>query len=149
MLFILRPGADFPDSLFSSAPVPFRPCLRFISILIRHEQLDSPAGLSKLVAAFDEQPLPPTFTHPYEIELALQLVPVQTEIEPAPFKLSERVFARREFVAPLVPDHVLARAVIAFWDVALKFQILYGVIFGRHGEAFVRRVERWAFGHRP
>ena len=43
-----------------------------------------------------------------------------------PFPVLAGYTPRDQFIAPLVPDHVLARAVIAFGDMSLNFRILAG-----------------------
>ena len=112
-------------------------------------QLKFPARSRKLVFAFNQQPLILSSAQTKEVEISLQLLAVKTNLQLSLFILLDGVAAVDEFIAPLIPDHVLARTVVAFRDMSLEFQILDRMVFRLDGEPLVIGVERRSFPHRP
>jgi hypothetical protein len=78
---------------------------------------------------------------------AAQLVAAELEQELAVSETELGVLERHEAAA--VPDDHRAGAVVALRDQPLEIGVLDRVILGFEGAAFVLRVERRPFGHRP
>ena len=64
-------------------------------------------------------------------------------------KFSLHRFRRERLPRAYIPHHHRARAIVAFGNRAFKVEVRNRMILHLHGQAFVGRIERRAFGHRP
>src|SRR3984957_18042903 len=117
----------------------------------RSEDIGFIWGTSEFIIPLDEKPVLALFAwlavHPHEMPTAIQLLPVELELEMALLQALVRIPERRP--RPIVPHNDRAAAVFALGDCAFEIGVFDRMVLDRDGEALLPGVQARTASHSP